>query len=398
MSAGKVDSWNSSLAQPKDRPHVMFIIGSLKRGGAQTQLVYVASALAQRGWVVTVLQFHSYTEDAFRRQLESASIKLISLNGRRKRWILPTILYRALKVVWRQQPDVLIGFLYHGIMAVRLIGGAVRVPAVVSSIRNECLGRREEILIRLTDRLSHATTTMSSHLATRMRERDVVAASRLHVIPNMVPIAPEALTQRCRCLTRRELDVAPEQFLWLAVGGLRAQKDYPNLLQAFAALASKFPTARLIIAGTGELRNEIDELIQKLGLKGTVQLLGLRSDVPTLYEACDAFVLSSAWEGMPNVVLEAMASKTPVVATAVGSVKEMVSDGYSGLVVPPHDHMALADAMARMMSTDKLAKQQFVDVGFERAFSDFASGDVTEKWENLMTDLLNDSRSKFNET
>lgn len=369
------------------KPKIMFVISNLKQGGAQTQMVYVASALAQRGWRVTILQFQSDMQDGFRVQLESQPINVITLNAP-DRLVLVNSLLKAFQIVRHQQPDALIGFSYHGIMTARLVGRAAGVPVIVSSIRNERRGWREGVLVRLTDRLCDATTTMSDFLAAILRAQGIVATSRLHVIPNMVPITPFTLPPDDRLRTRRSLKIGPEQYLWLAAGGLRSQKGYPNLLQAFALLASRLPTARLVIAGAGKLRDELDDLICQLELTDVVRFLGLRSDMPTLYRASDGFVLASSSEGMPNVLLEAMMSRKPVVATSVGSVGEMISDGQSGLIVPPGNHIALADALTRMMTLDETARQKLTELGFERACSEYSPGGVTDKWENLLWSLL----------
>ena len=192
----------------------------------------------------------------------------------------------------------------------------------------------------------------------------------------------------CRDRTREELDVADDHFLWLAVGRLDEAKDYPNLLSAFSTLAGRHPNARLMIAGTGPLRSDLDSMIQRLGLGDRVRLLGLRLDMPALYAASDALVLSSAWEGMPNVVLEAMASATPVVATAVGAVPEIVSDGESGLIVPPRDHEALADAMAQMMEFPDETRQSLGRAGYDFLLSEFSRESVIDRWEELFYHLL----------
>ena len=179
-----------------------------------------------------------------------------------------------------------------------------------------------------------------------------------------------------------------DQFLWLAAGRLAEPKDYPNLLHAFSALSQRHPDARLMIAGDGPLKGELDSMIRRLGISGRVRLIGLRLDVPNLYAASDALVLSSAWEGMPVVILEAMASSTPVVATSVGAVPEMVSDGVSGLIVPPHDHEALADAMGKMMNLPEKTRQRLGRAGYDRVLSEFSRESVIDKWEDLFERLL----------
>ena len=184
------------------------------------------------------------------------------------------------------------------------------------------------------------------------------------------------------------MGLAEDQFLWLAVGRLSEAKDYPNLLHAFSALSQCHPDARLMIAGDGPLRSDLDSLIQRLGVDMQVSLLGLRLDMPALYAASDALVLSSAWEGMPVVILEAMASSTPVVATSVGAVPEMVSDGVSGFVVPPKDHQSLANAMEQMMGLPERTRQAFGQAGYIRVKAEFSRDSVIDKWEELFRHLL----------
>ena len=164
--------------------------------------------------------------------------------------------------------------------------------------------------MRVTDGLTDAVTVLSRHLATELAHRRVAASSHVHVIPNSVDVDRFGAEVN-RDQIREEMGVAEDQFLWLAVGRLDEAKDYPNLLCAFADLSHRRPDARLIVAGEGPLKSELASTILRLGIERRVHLLGLRLDMPALYAASDALVLSSAWEGMPNVVLEAMASRDP---------------------------------------------------------------------------------------
>ena len=153
-------------------------------------------------------------------------------------------------------------------------------------------------------------------------------------------------------------------------------------------LAQRRADTQLAIAGEGPLRDDLSRQINDLGLSDHVRLLGLRDDMPDLYYASDALVLSSAWEGMPNVVLEAMASATPIVSTAVGAVPELVTDGESGFVVPPGDHIALADAMERMMDLSNEDRHTLGEAGYDNVRSEFSLDRVIDKWEDLFNRLL----------
>lgn len=366
--------------------HVMFIISGLERGGAEYQLVATAAGLSERGWNVTVLSFLPFSPTSWISELENTDVRLLTLNAS-SAMLKYMGLLGAVRAVRRLKPDVLVGFMFHGIMTARIAGRLTSVPAIVSSVRNERDGPLRERVMRATNGLTGAVTVLSQHLATEIVQRRIAAGSHVHVIPNSVEVARFAM-RLYGDRTRELLRVAHDQFLWLAAGRLDKQKDYPNLLNAFSALSKSHPNTRLLIAGDGPLRSELESLIQQLAIEERVTLLGLRQDMPALYAASDALVLSSAWEGMPNVALEAMASMKPVVATSVGAVPEVIADGVSGLIVPPHDHEALAAAMERMMNFPEETRQALGHAGYERVRTEFSRDAVIDKWERLFNKLL----------
>src|SRR5262249_14223835 len=122
------------------------------------------------------------------------------------------------------------------------------------------------------------------------------------------------------------------------------------LLQAFAEVRRTRPELRLLIAGEGSLRFALESQIDRLGLGAACRLLGHCDNITALHHALDLFVQSSEYEGTPNVVLEAMALETPVVATAVGGTAELIEDGAHGLLVPPGDTQRLGHAMGRALA------------------------------------------------
>ena len=368
--------------------HVMFIISGLERGGAENQLVATAAGLSERGWNVTVLSYLPFSPDSWASELQGTNIRLFTLNASSGMLKYAGLLGAAMAVK-RLKPDVLVGFMFHGIMTARIAGRLTGVPAIVSSVRNERDGPLRERIMRGTDGLTDAVTVLSRHLATELVDRRVAASSHVYVIPNSVDVARFAM-RLYGDRTRELFRVARDQFLWLAVGRLDEAKDYPNLLNAFSALSKSHPNTQLMIAGDGPLKSDLHSMVQRMDMDSRVHLLGLRQDMPAIYAASDALVLSSAWEGMPNVVLEAMASRTPVVATSVGAVPEVITDGESGLVVPPHDHQALAHAMKRMMELPEKTRQALGQAGYDRALSEFSRESVIDKWEYLFDRLLSD--------
>ncbi len=160
---------------------------------------------------------------------------------------------------------------------------------------------------------------------------------------------------------RQRLGIADDEVVIGSVGRLETEKRYDLLIDAFASLraarlrpglaeASGGGGLRLVIVGEGSLRSTLEARIDRLGLGAVCHLPGLRSDVIDLHHAFDVFVQSSANEGAPNAVLEAMALETPVVATAVGGTSELVRDGIDGLLVPAGNHEALVNAINHLLT------------------------------------------------
>jgi glycosyltransferase involved in cell wall biosynthesis len=151
-----------------------------------------------------------------------------------------------------------------------------------------------------------------------------------------------------RIALRRELGFAEHDVVLITVASLKPLKRIDALLEVAAKLR-KGATLRVVVVGDGSERGPLEALAARLGIAERVWFAGVRDDVERLLRACDIFVLPSRTEAFPNVVLEAMATGLPVVTTDVGSVREMVEDKASALIVPPGDDVALAAALERLM-------------------------------------------------
>lgn len=140
------------------------------------------------------------------------------------------------------------------------------------------------------------------------------------------------------------------------IGRFYLEKNHSLLIDSFKLVKRYYENVVLLLVGDGELRTSIKKKVYESGLEGSIRFLGVRDDVPDLLAAADCFVLSSDWEGFGLVVVEAMAAGKPVVATAVGSVPELVQDGVTGFLVPSHDPDALAEAIIKLLNDDELMK------------------------------------------
>ncbi len=142
------------------------------------------------------------------------------------------------------------------------------------------------------------------------------------------------------------------------------------------------------MAGQGPLLENLKRQSINLGISDRVVFLGLRRDIPSLLDAADGFVLSSAWEGLPNIVMEAMAAAKPVVATCVGGVPELVQEGVNGYIVPPGDSEALATAMVKMMALSDAERRAMGEAGRAYIEANYSLEHVVDQWEALYMELL----------
>lgn len=142
------------------------------------------------------------------------------------------------------------------------------------------------------------------------------------------------------------------------------------------------------MAGQGPWLENLQRQSINLGISDRVVFLGLCRDIPSLLDAADGFVLSSAWEGLPNVVMEAMAAAKPVVATCVGGVPELVQEGVNGYIVPPGDSEVLAAAMVKMMALPEAERQAMGRAGRVHIEANYSLERVVDQWEELYRELL----------
>ena len=191
---------------------------------------------------------------------------------------------------------------------------------------------------------------------------------------------------------RASLGAGPDDLLVLAVGRLHEQKRYDRLLEAFAAIRARVPPARLAIVGTGSLREELEGRARALGLADRAHWAGFRSDMPEVFAAADLFVLASDDEGLPMVAIEAMASGLPVVATEVGSVRDLVEDGRTGRVVAK-EVAAITEAAADLL-LDPAARRAAGEAGRERARQRYGLARCVEETEEFLRKARATRRSR----
>lgn len=177
---------------------------------------------------------------------------------------------------------------------------------------------------------------------------DAAAASRMTVVPNGVDL-PASQTAEVRRRIREQFGCPGGKPLLLAAGRHVEQKNFVCLIEAAALLRDSGQEFRLVIAGDGPLREGHQRRVSDLGLEPSVELPGVVTDLDDVMQAADLFVLPSLWEGLPLVLLEAMAAACPVVATRIEGVVEVITDGRNGWLAEPGSTEGLAAALLRAL-------------------------------------------------
>jgi glycosyltransferase involved in cell wall biosynthesis len=205
----------------------------------------------------------------------------------------------------------------------------------------------DRLLAPLTDRAIAVSDSTRDFL---VRERGV-PADRVSLIYNGAPLdefAPAGPERGRR--VRRELSLAADAMVVGSIGRLNAQKGHRHLLDATPGLFERHPSARVLIVGDGDLRNELEAQANRLGVAPRVVFAGHRSDIPDVLAALDVFCISSLYEGTPLALFEAMAAGRAIVSTSVDGCREVLEEGVTGLMVPPANAAALAGALDRVLA------------------------------------------------
>jgi glycosyltransferase involved in cell wall biosynthesis len=204
----------------------------------------------------------------------------------------------------------------------------------------------ERTMARLCDRIITVSDRQRADICRRYR---IAPASKVDVVELASDLEP-LLRSTPSQSERGRLAFDPHHIVFGYVGRFVAIKNVPTLLQAFARAAVRVPDARLLLVGDGELRASTERLARELALGDRVRFTGWRRDLANVYRAMDVCVLASRSEGMPLVLIEAMAAARPVIATAVGGVPDLIAPDATGVLVEPDDVEALSNAMVRLAS------------------------------------------------
>lgn len=358
------------------RLSVLQLVHSLRIGGSEKVAFDIASHLDAQRFEPSVCGLDVDGE---------LSQELDRLNIRHhvffRRGVEAGVSRRIFQYIRRYRIDVLhthhFAQLFYGALPARLAGARViHTEHEFFTYHQSAVARR---LIGPLLRLCSRMTVVGPEVAEYFQGTIGIPARTIQVVSNGVDVSRFG---EDRLAARTALGLNAGDLVLGTIGRLEVEKDQRALLEAFQRLAAHRPDARLVIAGDGQLAGALKEQASQLGILDRTLFLGYRRDIARLLAAFDIFVLPSIREGLPVSLIEAMAASRPVVASDVGSVKDLITDDHCGFVVPPRDPAALDAALGRL-AADASLRERLGAAGRRTAESRYSLAAIVKQYEAL---------------
>jgi glycosyltransferase involved in cell wall biosynthesis len=323
---------------------IFFLAGTLGRGGAERQLYYILKVLAEQGASPKVL---CLTRGEFwENRIRELGIPVIWTGEKRSR---VARLIKILQILSADLPDVFQSQHFYTNLYVAF-PSSIRLIHNIGAIRNELTSEINSVgnifgnLSLITPQLQAVNTRLAISTARKLG----VASKRLHFLPNVVDTSTFKPSRPTR----------PGALHLVTVGRLVKQKRMDRIIELVSQLRDSRVNCKTTIIGDGPLKLQLQNLSAAKGLSNEqLNFAGTYSDVQKAYQEADVFVLTSDWEGTPNVILEAMACGLPVVASRVGGIPEIIKHRISGLLVPPDDPVGLYRSVMELIDNPSLRKE-----------------------------------------
>ena len=374
---------------------VLHVIRATSLGGAESHVLELLDSMRARGLdaQLALLTRRDRPLHEYHARLRERNIPVHAFTQHGH--INPQLLLWLYRLMRRLRPQIVHTHLLdadlYGALAARLAG----VPALVSTRHGMNAFRYRQpfrSLHRQQWRMADAGIAGSKAVADFLVQVEGAPREKLRIIN--YGLARESFLggarKELRHRLRMELGISESQPVVAVACRLVRLKGVSYALQAFAAVRTEFPQAQLLIAGDGVLREQLEAEARQAGLSGSARFLGWRDDVPQLLAACDLFMVPSLSEGFGLVYLEAMAQELPVIATRISAITEVVADGETGLLVPPHDVPALRDALLTLLRDRPLACRMGL-AGRQRFETRFHESRMLDETVALYDELLSGS-------
>ncbi|KAA3612232.1 MAG: glycosyltransferase [Calditrichaeota bacterium] len=372
-----------------EKIRVLQVVDGFRMGGAENKLWELVEHLDTN-------QFESFVANVgpsgpLADKFKSINVPVFDCSRKHRFDVAP--IFKLKKIMREYKIDVVQNTLFWADMVGSIAARLAKVPVVISweTVTHEGnpyhaqLQRRfgYQIAMKYTDCVAAVSHEIKQSLQTR-RNLPAEMIEVIHYGVDLEKFSPNGTTGE----KRKELGFSENDVAIVIVARLEKVKGHRYFVEAFAKVAAKYPHASVIFVGDGAERTMLEKMVSEANLESQIRFMGIRRDVPQVLNAVDFFVLPSiAGEGLPNVVLEAMACRKPVVAADVGGTAEAVNDGKNGFIFPPKNIEKMAAALERLIS-DRHLLNEFSANSRQIAETDFSLGKEVNAFQQLYLKLL----------
>lgn len=297
---------------------------------------------------------------------------------------------KVLQIIKSYNPHIIHGAVFEG-NTMACVGGFLgRVPIIIAEETSDPRNRskKADLLLKLLTSVADKVIGISPGVVNYLTDKAHIAAKKVQLINNGVEVPREVCMQEIEEI-RNRLFIQPGDIVIGSVGRLRNfHKLFTDIIEAVALLNVK-ASVKILIVGAGGDRKLIENTALKLGLSHQLIMAGLQPHTAPFYQIMDIFCIASHMEGFGLVAAEAMFHCLPVIATAVGGLKDIVVDGETGFLVPPHAPGQLAEKLEILIHNPRLGKQMGLK-GYERAMKEYRAEVYVDKVDQLYQELLHE--------
>lgn len=376
---------------------ILFLVDTLEVGGAEQSLLASVAHLDRGRFEPIVCSV--YAGETLKEKFQAAGVRVVPM-GIDGKYRFATAIRRVVRLIRRENPDLIHTVLFRAGQVGRIAGAITRTPVVSSFtnvpydrerfVDNPKLSRFRLACLRLLDALTARFVTRFHSVSEAVRDSN---CRHLRVRPEKVTVIPRgrSIAQFVESgafasdKLKESLGADTAHPVVLNVGRLIPQKGQQYLIRAMPTVLRTYPNAKLLIAGEGRLRDQLEQEIRRLELTGMAAILGRRTDIDALLGIAHVFVFPSLYEGLPGALIEAMLAACPIIASDIVMHRELIEHGETGLLIPPNDPAAVADGILSLAndptmasrfaeSAQRVARQRFDIANVVRETEAFYSG------------------------
>lgn len=364
---------------------ILQIITGIDIGGAENHLLSLVKGLDKSKYDISVVYLKGKGE--LKEKFKKIGISPIFI-GLKFNYDI-TALWKLFWLIKKNRYDIVHAHLFHadvyGVWAAFL----AKIPVIISSEHNEdqfLKKRLYSLLNRFVSSHCDKLISISDSVKRYMIETGIKNINKIEVVHYGLDWSKYDNLGDFSYV-KKEFNIYEEEILIGTMARLIKQKGLSYLLKAFAMLLEDEPKCKLIIVGQGKLKKNLKDLSRQLKIENKVIFAGFRKDILEIMSSIDIFILPSLWEGLGLVLLEAMAARKPIVATNISAIPEIVTDGKTGILVPPANAKALANGVLYLIKQRDLCKTMG-ETGRERLETCFGIDRMIKKTEKIYDELI----------